>query len=75
MKRILEFFQDGDKQLSSTRLAFLGMSATIGLVWAYVSVTNKKVEEIPPGVAALAATYMLGKVWQMRDEKTPKEGG
>lgn len=72
--KLMQFFQDETGAYSSTRLAFLAMSATIGLVWAYVCVSKKEVVEIPPGVAAVAFTYMLGKVGQTIIEK-PKVGG
>lgn len=69
---IKELLSAEDGRLSSTRLAFLMMSATVGLVWAYISVKNGRVEEIPMGVAGVLFTYMAGKVGQSFLERPSK---
>lgn len=77
MKRILEFFEDNDGRLSSNRLAFLCMSATVGLVWAYCSIKDGEPKTIHWSVVVLVATYMTGKLVQfgIESKTPPKEGG
>jgi hypothetical protein len=51
MKRLLQFFEDGEGALSSTRLGFLAWTLGALGVWCYVSVESKSMAPIPDGLA------------------------
>lgn len=63
-KRLLEFFQDGDGLLSSTRLAFLSTIFLVLTVWGYASLHSKTVVPLDNSVVYLVTALMAGKVGQ-----------
>lgn len=58
------FLQDGDGNLSSTRLAFLLWGAGVLVVWMYVSFKTTLLAGIPPEVVTVLGVLMTGKVVQ-----------
>ena len=66
-----QFLQDGDGAYSSTRLAFLLFTFVLAGVWAFISIKRNEVMEIPPGLAAVIFTFMMGKAGQTWLERKP----
>lgn len=58
------FLQDGDGNLSSTRLAFLLWAVGVLAVWMIVSVKSGALATVPQEVIAVLGVVMTGKVVQ-----------
>jgi len=59
--KLSEFFMDGDKMFSATRLAFLLWSIGLFFIWAVISFIKKDLVEIPQSVVEVTLGFMLGK--------------
>jgi hypothetical protein len=59
-----EMLSDREKCFSSTRTVFVLTVFVVLAVWAYVSIKNTVVSDIPAGVAGMMFTFMAGKVGQ-----------
>ena len=72
MKKLLEFFQESNGTLSSTRLCFVGFAVVLTLTWAYTSLTAepRALQSIPWDVAAILGMLMTGKVMQKSKESS-----
>ena len=68
--RLLEFFQESNGSLSSTRLCFVGFAAVLTMTWAYASLTAEPpaLASIPWDVVAILGMLMTGKVMQKGKE-------
>ena len=71
MKRFLEFFQDGDGALSSTRLAFIAWTLGALGVWVYVSVDGKALAALPDGLAWFL--LVIGGIKGLESLPSPKQ--
>jgi hypothetical protein len=74
LKRLLEFFQDGEGLLSSTRLAFLSTILLVLAVWGYTSFHTKTIQPLDNSIVYLVTALMAGKVGQsFAENKTPSQ--
>ncbi len=72
--RFLEFFQESNGRLSSTRLAFLLWAIGVLVTWMFDSmITSHELQEIPPSIITLMGILMTGKVVQKTVEHKPPE--
>jgi hypothetical protein len=72
--RLLEFFQEGSGNLSSTRLVMIAWALTILTVWAIASCKAYTLAPIPESVITMFGISILGKVSQRFSEgKTEPE--
>jgi hypothetical protein len=66
------FLRDGDKQLSSTRLAFLGSWFIIMIVWILACLKDHKLVPIDYSIISLLSVLMAGKTVQSFSENSTK---
>ncbi len=75
MKTLLQFFQESNGRMSSTRLiSVFGAFLIIG-VWVYISVTKGALQSFDQSVVEVLGIVIAGKVIQKNIEnKTPANG-
>lgn len=75
MKTLLQFFQESNGRMSSTRLiSVFGTFLIIG-VWVYISVTKGALQSFDQSVVEVLGIVIAGKVIQKNIEnKTPANG-
>ncbi|HSY26997.1 MAG TPA: hypothetical protein VK832_05810 [Burkholderiaceae bacterium] len=64
MQNVVGFLQDGNGNLSATRLAFLLWAIGVFGVWAWVSIHTNTLMPIDPSVQTILGVLMTGKVVQ-----------
>jgi hypothetical protein len=70
----LQFFQESNGRLSSTRLAFLLWAIGVLVTWMSNSLTTGELHPIPESIIALMGILMTGKVVQKTvEEKVPEK--
>lgn len=69
IKRILsEMFQEENGGYSMLRIVTVLFFLTVISTWAFVSIHNKQISDIPGGLASTLGTLLAAKVWQKKFE-------
>ena len=71
MGRISQFLQEDNGNFSATRLAMLSWVVGVLASWAYLSISLRKMQDIPQSVVTIIGILVTGKVAQKFSEEKP----
>jgi hypothetical protein len=71
--RLLQFLQEDNGNLSSTRLLFLSWGFVVLFSWSYLSIAKNAIQPVDSSVAAILGSLGVTKIVQkFTEEKTTK---